>query len=145
MLEGGRRCPGPRTASTQEQDRRHLKMAYPGGHSGDVRSRFFLWGGAGRKRYDFMVDRCQCNFSRDRGHHCPGTSNHNCFLHAGSTIDVIEPDDCRRLGIGAGGSLFPQTQSQGFGKTTRGHPFDRGLLAKQSNPDSSGGRIYQYR
>lgn len=120
-----------------------LKWLIPGAIMAMFIAGFFLRGCPGRPGHDHMVDRRQWDSSGYRGHHCPGTSGHHCYLHAGSPPDFIEPDDCRRLGGRSGGSLFPQTESKGFRETARGYPFSQGILEKQSNPDSTGGRIYQ--
>jgi pheromone shutdown protein TraB len=120
-----------------------LKWLIPGAIMAMFIAGFFLRGCPGRQRHDYLVDRRQCDFSRHRRNYCAGTSDHHCHIHAGSPVDVIESDDCRRLGVRIGGSLFPQTESKRFRKIAGGYPFGQGILEKQSHPDSAGGRIYQ--
>ena len=101
----------------QEKDHRHSKMADTGCHHRHVYSRLFLRGSKGRQGYARLVGSRQWDFGRPGGHHRFSPSSHHCFFDAGGTIDFLEPDDRGRLGLGACGSLFPQTQSKRFGDT----------------------------
>ena len=83
----------------KKKNYRNPKMAHPCRHHGDVYRRFFLRGQTGRERYDCLVDYRQCYFSRTWSYYCPGSSGHNCGLHAGGTFNFIKPNDCSWLGF----------------------------------------------